>query len=171
MKYFNIILIIIFTQLFISCGYERVKSGDDLTTAQINHMQELGILDKGEEILYCSTNMNYNVSGNIITEKRIAHYWLDKENRNIESAYYDEIDTILIGKYGDSFESTSFYIVKKKNGKSFNVYFNWEKEDIDLVYQKVLEIWKKKRKEKKRSRIPVPLTVLADMQNKQAGWV
>ena len=143
MKYINIILIIILTQLFISCGYEKVKNGEDLSTGQINHMQELGILDKDEDILYCSTNMNYNVSGNIITEKRIAKYWLDEENRDIESAYYNEIDTILIGKYGDSFESTSFYIVKKKNGKSFNVYFNWKKEDIDLIYQEILGIWEK----------------------------
>lgn len=145
MKYINTILIIIFTQLFISCGYEKVKSGGSLSTIQINHMQELGVLDKNEKILYCSTNMNYNVSGNIITEKRIAQYWLEKENRDIESAYYNQIDTILIGKYGDSFESISFYIVKKKDGKSFNVYFNWKKEDIDLIYQEILEIWKRNK--------------------------
>ena len=45
-------------------------------------------------------------------------------------------------EYGGGFEFTSALIVKLKNGDSFKVNFNGEKEQIDQIYKEVKKFFK-----------------------------
>ncbi len=118
--------------------------GRKLPKSTIKFIHKLGILESNEEILFFYTSLTNETSGNYITKKRVASYWQNKtspQKNYIKSAFYSEIDSIGI-KYGDGFEFTSSFVIKKKDGEKFEVYFNHTKENMDKLYGKVKELWK-----------------------------
>ena len=137
-----ILQIIIYSILLSSCS-EKIINGNDLPSSTISHIKKLGILDNNEQILYFYSSLNNRVSGNFITKKRIASYWQNKtSNENyIKQAYYDEIKSITIN-HGDGFEFSSAFIIELNNGQNFNVYFNDNRENINKLYNELLNIWK-----------------------------
>ena len=139
MNYTNL-TIIVFSLLFSGCS-GKIIEGRKLSKNTIKYIQELGILNEEEKILYYYTSFNDKVSGNFVTEKRVASYWLYEDN-DIKSAYYNEIKSINI-KYGDGFEFTSALVIELNDGAKFDVYFNDTKEEIDKLYKEVIQLWKK----------------------------
>lgn len=123
-----------------STGTNEVKEKNEISIKTIQYIKELGLLDKNEEVLFFSTSLNYKVSGNIVTERRLASYWLNNSADDyISSAYYYEIDDIFF-KAKDGFEFSSYFKVNLKNGKNFNVYFSGEKEELQRIYYNVLRL-------------------------------
>ena len=139
MNYTNL-TIIVFSLLFSGCS-GKIIEGRKLSKNTIKYIQELGILNEEEKILYYYTSFNDKVSGNFVTEKRVASYWLYEDN-DIKSAYYNEIKSINI-KYGDGFEFTSALVIELNDGTKFDVYFNGTKEEIDKLHKEVIQLWKK----------------------------
>jgi hypothetical protein len=142
MKYINSIIIAFF--LIVTSCSEKIVDGNKLSHSTITRIQKLGILEKEELILYFYTSFNNKISGNFVTEKRVASYWQNNSPKDdyIRSAYYSNIESISV-KYGDGFEFTSALVIELNDGHKFDVYFNGSKEEIDKIHNVVIKLWKK----------------------------
>ncbi|MBI5539885.1 MAG: hypothetical protein HY951_07500, partial [Bacteroidia bacterium] len=89
------------------------------------------------------------VSGNFFTEKRIASYWIDKNDTNktnIDFAYYSDIDTIITTFLTTSLTYASFLEVKKINGQKFKVYVDADSAETRDFFNSAIAEWIKNRK-------------------------
>lgn len=141
------ISVFVFFILFASCT-DKVIEGSKLPKSTVKFIQSLGVLESNEQILFFYTSLTNETSGNFITAQRVASYWQNKtspQKNFIKSAFYSEIDSIGI-KYGDGFEFTSAFVITKKDGEKFEVYFNHTKENMDKLHEKVKELWEQSKK-------------------------
>lgn len=129
-----------FILFLIGCNDSPI-TGEEVSKELKSYITNLGILDTNEKILLFYPPFDNKITGNYYTDKRVASYWqyskAPKDNY-IRSAFYSEIDSIGV-KYGDGFERSSSLSIKKKNGESFDVYFNYEKEKIDKLHKEILK--------------------------------
>lgn len=119
---FRIIMFLLFAGILFQCS-DKIVSGDDLSKDDINYIQNLGVLAKGESIIKFYSNYTTKISGNFYTSKRLVSYWqYDKKPQDsfIKQAFYGDVSDIGV-EYGDGFELTSALLVKLKNGDSFKV--------------------------------------------------
>src|SRR5690349_24302230 len=106
-----------------SCSYQTRK-GDELSVSQLNYIKSLGLLED-EEIILFDTQTSLKTSGNFITNKRLATYWIDSRDsskNSIESAFYSEIDSIKTQDLTRALTYASFLRIAKNDGSSFKVY-------------------------------------------------
>ena len=104
----------------------------------------MGLLDAKEGLLCYYSNYKEEIVGSIITDQRLAHYWIDEKDSSkseIESAYYFEIVNIV-----DHFQVQDFdcpYLeVTKNDSKQFRVYVDGNAEEKQHFYQTALKLWK-----------------------------
>ena len=130
--------------LFSACS-DSVQSGKDLSDESVAYMVDLGVLDEDEVIIYFYTSLNNKVSGNLISNRRLASYWQNGSNEDhVQYAYYEDIKSIKIA-YGDGFEFTSYLLVERINGAVFKVYLNDTKANINQIYEFAINQWKLKK--------------------------
>lgn len=140
------ILIGVISFLFIACN--KITSGNDLTESDIQKIKQLGILNDNEGIIKFYSEYKKNVAGNFFTNKRIASYWKDENNKTkdkINSAFYQDI--IRIDTITNAGASFSPYInVMRKDSTQFKVCFDGEKAEIRKTFEEVISIWKSNKK-------------------------
>ena len=126
-----------------SCNkVETGKSLDDETTDRI---RSLGLLDDSEIILKFYSNYEANLAGNFYTDKRIAHYWIDKnypERSDTTYAFYADITNIdTVFTTPDTF--APYLLVTKKDGNTFKVYIEGKHAVMLDFYKGAMDEWKK----------------------------
>ncbi|MEI7979983.1 MAG: hypothetical protein WCI53_14130, partial [Bacteroidota bacterium] len=121
---FGILMWVIF---FISSCGSAIKKGDQLSSEDLKYIRSLGILDEGEKILLFDSQGalgGKRTSGNFITEKRLATYWIDDHDIKlnvVESAFYPDIDTIITKDQSKSATYASYLEVRTKDKRNFQV--------------------------------------------------
>ena len=105
-------------------------------------------MDKDEQIILFASQSDNKTSGNFITNKRLASYWIDEriEDSNINSAFYHEIDTILIKDLSSSWTYSSFLKVIKKDSTEFKIYVDDDSKKINQFFKKAVLEWEKRKK-------------------------
>lgn len=135
---------------FYSCG-DAIKKGDQLTQEDFKYIKSLGILDEEEEILLFDSQGGLGGkrnSGNFITKKRLATYWIDEhdiQNNVVESAFYTEIDTIITKDLSKSATYASFLEIRTKDTRNFRVNVDGEKAELEKFFNLANELWRKNR--------------------------
>ena len=135
---------------FYSCG-DAIKKGDQLTQEDFKYIKSLGILDEGEEILLFDSQGGLGGkrnSGNFITKKRLATYWIDEhdiQNNVVESAFYPEIDTIITKDLSKSVTYASYLEIRTKDTRNFRVNVDGEKAELEKFFSLANELWRKNR--------------------------
>jgi hypothetical protein len=130
----------------ISC-HPGSQPGDSLSSRDITYIQGLGILDPDETILLFDSQGGFDgieTSGNFISSKRIASYWVDLHDStqsDISSAYYPEIDAITPVPLPTSLTSASYLEVHKSNGQRFRVYVDGDSTVIWNFFNKAVAEW------------------------------
>lgn len=106
-----------------SCGSRKDES--NLGPEEYAYIRSLGILGENEEIELFESNgglKGWKQSGNFITKERIASYWIEGEEKQVESALFaSEVDTMIFSDIASPLHA-SFLIVKKRDGREFKVY-------------------------------------------------
>ena len=127
----------------------HIKTGDRLSTADINYIKGLGILDKDEKIIlfesHTGTLNSLKTSGSYFTDKRIASYWIDNSNKQqttINSAYYSEIDTIKTVDLSHALTMASYLSVVKNDGQTFNVFISPNEEETLRFFSTAISEWR-----------------------------
>ncbi|HOY48121.1 MAG TPA: hypothetical protein PL185_12655 [Flavobacteriales bacterium] len=136
--------------LFTSCG-DAIKKGDQLTAEDIRYIHDMGILDDGEAILLFDSQGSLGgkrSSGNFITEKRIATYWIDDHDIKlnvVESAFYPDIDTIITKDLSSSLTYASYLEVHTKDKRVFKVNVDAKEAELQKFFDLANEKWRKNR--------------------------
>lgn len=139
----NKVLSLIFILLYIA-GCNHIQTGDTLSKADLKRIGRLFQLDENEKGYKFYSEFKNSVAGNIVTDKRLASYWLDendKSKNSISSAYYQDIQSIDTVYYAGPTYSP-YMLVTGKDGSKFKVCADGEKQEIRAFFEKVLDLWK-----------------------------
>ena len=86
-----------------------IKSETELTQSDLNYLEKIGLKNEDEKIILFDSQIDNETSGNLITDKRLASYWIDKDKNinKLNFAYYNEIDTLITKDLSKSFDSST----------------------------------------------------------------
>ncbi len=127
-----------------SSACNRIESAETLSPETMNKLKAMGLLNAKEGLVCYYSNYREEIAGSVITDQRLAHYWIDVKDSSkseIESAYYSKIVNIV-----DHFQVQDFdcpYLeVTKSDSTQFRVYVDGNAEEKQHLYQTVLTLWK-----------------------------
>ncbi|MCH2225640.1 MAG: hypothetical protein MK066_12790, partial [Crocinitomicaceae bacterium] len=78
------------------------KNESNLSSEEIEFITNLDLLDVDEEIQMFESNSGFNgskESGNLITNKRLSHYWIKDDVKDVDFAFYYEIDSMILKRF------------------------------------------------------------------------
>ncbi len=133
-----------FLILFTSCN--RITPGNSLSQKDIKRIEEIGLLDKDETILKFYSESD-DEAGNFFTKKRLASYWLDKYDparSKASFAYYADIKSIDT-VYDPGTLYCPYMKITKKDGSTFKVCADGEKEEIKAFFEEAMAKWEANR--------------------------
>ena len=132
--------------LLVSCGMDKDETS--LNAKDNAYIQRLGVLDSTETIELFESNgglEGLKQSGNFITEKRIASYWIEDDSRRIESAFFEEIDSMKLTDLVTKLTYASYVTVYKSDGHQFEVYVDADSARTYQFYEHALKHWENRR--------------------------
>ncbi|WP_430401712.1 hypothetical protein [Fluviicola sp.] len=142
------ILLLILSGTMVSCSVDKTET--NLTSDDRRFIEDLGILDPTEEIELFEYNGGFSgikQSGNFISAKRIASYWIEDEEKEVNSALFStDIDSISQTDLVSKLTYASYLTIYKTDGSSFNVYVDADSTRTYQFFNKALDHWKKYRK-------------------------
>lgn len=150
--FFYFVIAVLPLTIVISCN--RIQSGDRLSKSELEYIKGLGLLDSNENIILFETHSgrmfkSYETSGNFISDKRLASYWIDENNSRetiIDFAYYDNIDTLTAKDLSHDWTLASYIIVKKKNRQEFKLFIGGSSSEITDFFKQANNEWTSNKK-------------------------
>ena len=122
----------------------HIRTSDTLSKIDIDRIQKLNLLDKGEKIYKFYSEFKSDVAGNFFTDKRLATYWIDKKDKSkdqISFAYYPDIKTIdTVYNAGTTY--CPYLLVTKNDGSQFKVCVDGKKKEIKEFFEEAITNWK-----------------------------
>lgn len=111
-------------------GCTLITNDDRLSESDLKYISTLGLIDENENILKFSTSMNIKTSGNFITDKRLASYWIDKDDNKSykDFAYYPDIIKIDSVDNTNALTYASYLEITKRDSSRFKLYIDGNKE-------------------------------------------
>ncbi len=137
--------IIFMLSFLFSCNH--IQTGDALSSADIQYIKSLHLLDQNEKIYKFYSEYKKKVAGNFFTNKRIAKYWIDERDKNknqISFAFYPDIKSIDT-VYNAGATYSPYMLVTKTDGTQFKVSVNGKKEEIKSFFEDALAQWKQRK--------------------------
>lgn len=148
MKGIRLLLLAIPVGILFSCAENKTER--NLTPGERKFIESLGILDLKEEVRLFENNdgsEDVTKSGNFITDKRIAAYWIKGVDQEIHSAFFEnEIDSISQTDNHTALTYASYVTVYKTDGSSFNVYIDADSARTYEFFNKARANWESLRK-------------------------
>lgn len=132
--------------LLVSCN--KIETNDTLNKSDISLIQDLNLIDENEKIIKFYSEYRKENSGNFFTNKRVAKYWIDKEDESknvINSAFYKDIksiDTI----YNAGLTYCPYLMISKIDGTSFKVSVEGDKTEVKSFFVDLLKEWDKNKR-------------------------
>jgi hypothetical protein len=131
-------LFFIFAFLFLfSC--DLFRDHDKVENIDVSYLESLGLFSEGEKLIWFDSQLTQKLSGNFLSNKRLASYWIDKQNP--ESSYQsyimlEDVDSVYLVDKTRSISYSSHFVVFS-NGDSIKVYV--DKDSVTLnKYMKVI---------------------------------
>ena len=130
--------------LLVAC--QKIETGQTIDARTMQLVKSLGLLGKDEHILLYYSNFEKSKAGSFLTDKRIAHYWLEKnsENNRVESACYPDIISITPQYKVPDFDCP-YIEITAKNGARFRAYMDGSSEEKKLFFEQAVGLWHKSR--------------------------
>ena len=143
MKLIQISGILLLTTL-IGCSF---INRNKLNESDLRYIEEIGLLDNNEKVLIFSSSYTKKKSGNFITNKRVAAYWIDEDESESYKNYAFFSDILKIDPVDntDAWTHTSYLIITKKDSTNFKVYIDGDKKKYNLFVHTALEAWAKNK--------------------------
>jgi len=142
----SILTILAAVTILMSCDYGP-RTGAELSQADRDHIKGLALLDEGENIILFDRQSDFKTSGNFITDKRLASYWIDKRDEtqtSVDFGLYSEIDTILTKDLSRALTYASYLEVVKNDGKAFKVYVDGDSTEVRTFFDRAISEWRVK---------------------------
>lgn len=131
--------------ILLSCSNQKIETGQTLKKETADIIRSLGLLGDSEQIIQFYSNYEQSKAGSFFTNKRIAHYWLDDNDKNKNDtsyAFYPDIvaiDTTVT--VPDTF--APYLTVTKKDSSQFRLYVEGRKSEIRAFFEEAILTWKK----------------------------
>lgn len=132
--------------LLVSCN--KIETNDTLNKSDISLIQDLNLIDENERIIKFYSEYRKENSGNFFTNKRVAKYWIDKEDeiKNvINSAFYKDIKSIDT-VYNAGLTYCPYLMISKIDGTSFKVSVEGDKTEVKSFFEDLLKEWDKNKR-------------------------
>ena len=127
------------------CACSQKESGHVLSKKMIKRLKGMQLLDEGETVLQFYTNYKKKITGNFVTDRRVAAYWIDARNKAndvISFAYYGNISQLA--PYYKSVHTTMPYLlVTTKDRKLFKVYVDGNEKTVKTFFDTAIAQWEK----------------------------
>lgn len=147
---FTGLLLILPLGILISCAENKTEQ--NLMAGERKFIEGLGILELKEEVQLFENNdgsEDVTKSGNFITGKRIASYWIEDGKKEVYSAFFEnEIDSLSQTDNPTALTYASFVTVYKTDGSSFKVYIDADSTRTFEFFNKARSNWERLRKNK-----------------------
>jgi hypothetical protein len=143
MKYLCITFIPAILSMLFSCGLKE-KNETNLNKSDLAFIQKIGILDTNETILLFESNGGLGglkQSGNFITKKRVASYWIENNRSEMNFAYYSEIDSMKLNNKTNALTLASSITIFAKDQTTFELYIDADSNRLNQFYKKTVELW------------------------------
>ncbi len=147
MKKFQSLFLISTFFLVVSCAW-KAKNENNLTNKDLQFIRGLCILDSNETILLFETNGGFSglkQSGNFITNKRVASYWIEKNLKELNFAFYSQIDSLKLKNKTAAATLASSITIFADDKTTFELYIDADSGRLNQFYDKTLEIWQKNK--------------------------
>lgn len=146
MKNKLLLLLTLSVVLLPSCNF-RSKTESNLTQDDLNYINSIIPLDEDENIEMFDSQGGFKGvegSGNFYTNKRIGAYWIDGKDDQINSAKYEEIDSI---KTVDKVQAVTFasYLDVYSSKGNFKVYIDADSSRTWAFFKGAIELWESKK--------------------------
>ena len=134
--------------LLSSCSNNKIETASTLTNQDIKLLQSLNILHKDETLIKFYSEYKKDVAGNFYTDKRLASYWLDKQDttkNKVEFAFYKDIikiDTVF--NAGTTY--CPYLLVTKQDSSNFKVCVDGKHSEISKFFNEAINLWKQSKK-------------------------
>ena len=132
--------------LLVSCN--KIETNDTLNKSDISLIQDLNLIDENERIIKFYSEYRKENSGNFFTNKRVAKYWIDKEDESknvINSAFYKDIKSIDT-VYNAGLTYCPNLMISKIDGTSFKVSVEGDKTEVKSFFEDLLKEWDKNKR-------------------------
>ena len=146
----KIIVVFGLISFLMSCSSNNPNE-NNLTPQGIEYIKTTCALDKDETILLFETNAGfrgYKHGGNFITNKRVEGYWIENEEKSVDSANYQEIDSIKLNDRITAITLASSLSIYKSNGTKFELYIEADSSRLYSFYTKTIEVWNENKRQK-----------------------
>ncbi len=130
-----------------SCSSKN-KNEHNLTTKDLQFIRELGILDADEEILLFESNggiSGLKRSGNFVTEKRVASYWIENNLTEMSFAIYSQIDSMKLNNKTTAITLASSITIYANDNTTFELYIDADSARLNQFYNQTLQLWMKNK--------------------------
>jgi hypothetical protein len=145
----RIYLLVIITALT-SCGQNLIMSGEQLSKSDINRIQKLNLLDKGEVIYRFYSNFKNSVAGNFFIDRRIAMYWIDERDKtkdHVSFSLYQDIQSIDTF-YNARLTYCPYMLITKKDNSTFKVCVDGKQQEIKAFFEEAISKWTQSKNSK-----------------------
>jgi len=120
------------------------RTESNLSNEDIGFIKGIISLDEDENIQMFETNgglKGFKTSGNFITNKQIATYWIDGRNDEIHSIKYKEIDSLKTVDRTRAVTYASYIEIYSSNQNNFKVYVDADSTRTWEFFNKITENW------------------------------
>jgi hypothetical protein len=127
-------LLIISILFLSSCKF---TNNDKLNETDIDYIKSLGLLNDNEKIIWFDSQFTKRVSGNFLSDKRLASYWIDQHNESKsfkKTAHFSTIDSLKLRDLTINPSYSSYIEVYSKKG-NFKVYISQDSLTINEYYR------------------------------------
>lgn len=147
MKTFKSIFLTSVLLLLVSCSL-KAKNENNLTLKDLQFIRDLGILDSNETILLFESNgglSGLKQSGNFVTKKRVASYWIENNLTEKNFAIYSQIDSMKLNNKTNAVALASSITIYAKDNKTFELYIDADSNRLNQFYNQTVQLWKKNK--------------------------
>ena len=134
--------------LLVSCAEDKTER--NLMTGERKFLEGLGVLDLKEEIELFENNdgsEDVTKSGNFITNRRIASYWIEDGEKEVNQAFFEtDIDSMSQTDNHTALTDASYLTIYKTDGSSFKVYVDADSTRTHAFFNKAQSNWESLRK-------------------------
>jgi hypothetical protein len=128
--------------LLTSCGHQTEQN---LSSEEQKYIRQLGLLDDGEIIRRFEGNTSFGHSGSFFTNRRIAGFYVDDDEKETHSAFYGEIDSLTLTDKTQAVTLASYVTVYPAGESPFQVYIDLDSAGIHSFFEAAESAWKNHR--------------------------
>lgn len=133
----RIFLLLIFCLILDSCTL--IQDNDKLNNSDLVHLENLGLLSENERVIWFDSQLDKMTSGNFLTNKRVASYWIDNYDNNKSFIHFfilEDIDSLQLFDLSKSASKASYIEVYSK-GKCMKLYIDKDSVVLDAYLKEI----------------------------------